>query len=430
MTSTNSFEEVAAMSVGMDILLSKLPPERIFQYHPYLKEKSIFHVPTIRKKYLYITSARLVDLIGHSFKKSLTTVSEIHEMEDLLKVKFKKGEVISLTFKGDKVVQFGMKETERCLDCIRNAMTENGIKSNVLTNRFKKNIATAQGLLDTIRELEAEFSKNPSIQLVSYVMDLFGDAVELFGEANDSRYLRALNYMQVFLQRPDVVAILDQLSPAARQPRSMSGTEELEFVHKDSNTVVLATAPSEHLSHRLSKRIEEIRGPSGSRKNSNADPASAPRKLSAGDKTTALSSGSTTVAGGDTGGVRSRPTSQRRRSIRTRTLENAQFMTMDSLHFEDVDEWREEVEDNNLFEEDNTLVPQSTDSGDEESIKYLNSLIGNMTNELEDIIGEHVNLDDVAKIPPASPSTRDYMKQFDFSFTRGLSSVEEFEDGV
>ena len=437
----SSFFSSDLFAPGTEVQVSRFNPEEIFPYTTYYKVKPLFPVPQIRKRFMLVTNAQVVDMTVHSFKVSLATVTDVHAMSDLLKVKYKKGEVISLTFVGDKIQQYGMKDTERCLQYIRLKMSENGVKANMVTNRYKKNIATAQGLLDTIRELESDFAEEPSYELVITVMEVLRDAVELFGEANDSRYLRALDHIQAFLQRPDVIEILDTMSPDKREGNEADGMESSE--HSD----VPSTASSIHISQRLSKKVGAMlsKSPQGSpTARSAASPSedasvsspssamSAPvlinmPPVAASEDTTGepmrrkLSSGS-----GAEGGRPRVQSKARRRSMRTQSLENAQFMTMDSLHFDDAEDalWVEDEEGREVSED----IDSAYDIVDDENIALLDSMIGNMTHELEGIIGDSLDLEDMPESPISHRRNGSNELGLGFALTRGLSSLDVNEE--
>lgn len=427
---------------GMEVQLSAFNAEELFPYTTYSRNKPLFYVPNIRKRYLLVTNLQLVDMATHPFKLSMASVSDVHLMSDLAKVKYKKGEVVSLTFKGDKIVQYGMKDTDQCIDFIRAKMTENGIQSSLLTNRYKKNIATAQGLLDTIREIEGDFEKDPSYELVATVMELLRDAVELFGEANDSRYLRALAVIQNFLQRSDVALILDQMALDGKK-RSGSERSSVDFVRNEDGGLSISTPPSMHLSLRLSKHVDQIlkkspkSSPCASRitspinsdeldiKSSNEISLSSPIDDVVETEATQSNTSRRKISADSNveinAGTRPRVTSRvRRRSIRTQSLENDQFMTMDSLHFDDVEDalW---VEDEDTPMADKNDISGYYDFATDENIALLDSMIGNMTHELEDIIGESVNFDDTG---PEWRNNGPTSSELGFTLTRGLSSVE------
>ncbi len=245
-------------SAGDSVVLSDFRPHELFPYHVYNK---VFSVPQIKKRCLLITSVQLVDLLCNSLNSG-ASVLEVHSMIDLIRIKFKRGEVVNLTFKGDNVVSYGMSETDRCLDYIKLMMKQNGIKANEVTNRYKKNIATAQGLLETIAAMEADFAAKPSYQQVLNVMELFKDAVELFGEANDPRYLSALHQIQDFLRRADVMAILDNFSPRGRGKRATSKSDSAFFGGAPFPPEPPTGVPL-HPARAISQRIENIFGPSG-----------------------------------------------------------------------------------------------------------------------------------------------------------------------
>ena len=418
---------------GIDVQLNRFNPDELFPYTVYNKAKTRFNVPPLRKRYALLTNKQIVDMTAYSLKGSLARISDVHAMKDLLKVKYKKGEVISLTFKGDIIVQFGMKDTDRCLQFLKRKMGENGVKANLLTKQYKKNIATAQGLLDAIRDIESNFDISPCYELVISVMDLLRDAVELFGEANDSRYLCSLEHIQNFLQRPDVTKILDEIA----QNKKKAADASASYI-EDKDTLGSDFTP-QHLAERLTKKlIDDVEfNPESEPLSTSVSPLEGNESnenniKTSGDETINIdvayissdsrnlsieSSGDVTLA------IRPRVSSRaRRRSIRTQSLENAQFQTMDNLHFEDAEDtlW---LDDDELLDAEYDMVDDSP-GGDDKNIELLDSLIGNMTLELESIVGEPIDLGELTVSPVDAKPLGDSVEIISATLPRGLSSCD------
>lgn len=99
-----------------------------------------------------------------------------------------------------------------CVATIKSIMSQSGVSATHSSQKHSLNVATAQNLLEKVRSLEEQFSVNPSHSLVTELMDHLREAVECFGEANDDRYTGVIAHIQAFLQRADVLAILDPSS--------------------------------------------------------------------------------------------------------------------------------------------------------------------------------------------------------------------------
>eukprot|EP01036_Dinobryon_divergens_P036704 gene36704-47845_t len=72
--------------------------------------------------------------------------------------------------------------------------------------RFMKFYDGAQQYFNKTKELEIQFSMTPNFKLIEEMMDLMRT---LFDAANDKSYNDVVQYIRNFLQRADVVALLD-----------------------------------------------------------------------------------------------------------------------------------------------------------------------------------------------------------------------------
>jgi hypothetical protein len=231
---------------------------------------------TIHKlHYLGITQSQIIELHDHSPSSSSTVsvsmasqgmkeskqqqmmveVVECHELNALVKVKYKRDEIITFQFQSGAVVRYYMFDSTACAAYIKQLMSKSGIPSTTHLTRPKlspfslshtsastsastsataslfsqqKNQITSQNLLFYIKEIESQFTLKPSHDLVIQMVDLLRDAVECFGESEEDdsqqqhqrereasgrgeiRSQSVVSYVQSFLQREDVIQILDQ----------------------------------------------------------------------------------------------------------------------------------------------------------------------------------------------------------------------------
>lgn len=161
---------------------------------------------------LAITDHQLIEMAVNPFKIGFGTVLEVHYLEGLLKIKFKKitAGLLTLTFRSGHILQFVMVDPIAFVDFLKGKMQLIGIKGDVTNNPTNtKHIESATSFYSATRETEAQFSLNPSYKLIEKIMDLLREAVEQFAEGGDDRYLAVIDHIQKFLQRADVTAILD-----------------------------------------------------------------------------------------------------------------------------------------------------------------------------------------------------------------------------
>ena len=161
---------------------------------------------------LVITEHQLIEMAVNTFESGFGTVLEVHHLESLSKINFKKitAGLFTLTFSSGHILQFVMADPIAFVDYLKEKMLQRGIIGAVTNNPTNtKHIENANSFYSATRETEAQFSLNPSYKLIEKIMDLLREAVEQFAEGGDDRYLAVIDHIQKFLQRADVTAILD-----------------------------------------------------------------------------------------------------------------------------------------------------------------------------------------------------------------------------
>jgi hypothetical protein len=223
----------------------------------------------------------------------MVEVVECHELSALVKVKYKRDEIITFQFHSGTVIRYYMFDSTACVAYIKQLMSKSGIPSTThltmpkLSTFFLKSSSspstvsssrsnhhtphspsssssspsphshsysssatasafsqqktpiTSHNLLFYIKEIEYQFTLKPSHDLVIQMVDLLRDAVECFGETEEDedshddekkrkskesggdgsggqRSQSIVSYVQQFLQRDDVIEILDQQNPQKR----------------------------------------------------------------------------------------------------------------------------------------------------------------------------------------------------------------------
>jgi hypothetical protein len=99
---------------------------------------------------------------------------------------------------------------------------------------IEQQVITGCELLETVHQLEEQFSLEPSFPLLEAMMTLMRQAVECLGEAQDSRYQSALQHMQSFLSRADVIRLLDEKRAMELRSEVGSVVVEDESVSKET----------------------------------------------------------------------------------------------------------------------------------------------------------------------------------------------------
>ena len=161
---------------------------------------------------LAVTQMQIIEMAVNPFKTGFGTVLEAHNLEGLSKIKFKKSlpGVLTLTFNSTNTIQYVLTEPSSCVDYIKIKMQLIGMKGDLTKSPIRsKHIETATSFFEATKEIEAQFSLNPSYKLIEKIMDLLREAAEQFAEGGDDRYSLVIKHIQKFLQRADVTQVLD-----------------------------------------------------------------------------------------------------------------------------------------------------------------------------------------------------------------------------
>ena len=162
---------------------------------------------------LAVTDTQVIEMYPHASKSNTVITTEIHELKGLLKVKFKKAEnhglgFIVLEYRGGKLSKLLMKDPSLCVEFIKEKMSMIGMHSAV-KSKHENELNNALAYFNLAVEFETSFSLNPSIESIKEMMELLKKAAEKFDAINDESYIAVLQYIKSFLQRADVIKILD-----------------------------------------------------------------------------------------------------------------------------------------------------------------------------------------------------------------------------
>jgi hypothetical protein len=177
---------------------------------------------TKQKRLLAITySHQFVEMVLNPYRPGYATTMEVHELQALVKLRYKKDNagVVTFHFSGGKVLRYYMEDATECIDTIKRAMAKEGIKGTVRNTKKAAASRSAEEFFEATKDLEAQFLINPDIKIVQEIMDLLRQSTERFGEADDSRYMEIVSYIQNFLRREDVGQVLDAASKIAAEER-------------------------------------------------------------------------------------------------------------------------------------------------------------------------------------------------------------------
>lgn len=165
-----------------------------------------------RARLLLVTCDEIVVCTPNPFKRGEASVMEVWQIEDLDKLRFKRGAngVLSLTFKHSRECKFLMPNAYDCVEYIKATMSRRGIEGSH-TTKMKgslQQIQSAEAFLETTKDLMSHFAVEPSVSLIQEIMELLRESAERFGAQNDDRYMLVVQEIKSFLQREDVTNLL------------------------------------------------------------------------------------------------------------------------------------------------------------------------------------------------------------------------------
>lgn len=207
----------------------------------------------VRCKYiLAITDLQIVELYPHSSKLGVAVAADVHELQALVKLKFKKGDqgILLLEYKNGKISKLLMDDPAVCVGHIKAKMHNMGINGSI-KNKNEKIFENAQAFFHQAKEIETQFSLSPSVAHVQEMMDLLRKSAEKFGEVSDNSYMEVMDFIKKFLQRSDVSEVLD--GTVGYTPLKMYRAEQGELEEKPPlKDDILSTplAPSRIVDHK------------------------------------------------------------------------------------------------------------------------------------------------------------------------------------
>lgn len=183
-----------------------------------------------RNRLLLVTQQQIIVLTPNPFKKGEGSILQVYDIEDLEKLRFKRGTngILSLSFKPSGTeCKFVMTGAYDCVEYIKYQMSKRGIEGSHTTKNSgggTQSLQSAEAFMETTKDLIAHYSVEPSVQLITEIMELMRESAEKFGANSDDRYLTVVQDIKSFLQRPDVTDLLsnppaEPTRPFAPQPR-------------------------------------------------------------------------------------------------------------------------------------------------------------------------------------------------------------------
>ncbi|KAJ1432266.1 hypothetical protein B484DRAFT_447914 [Ochromonadaceae sp. CCMP2298] len=203
--------KVKRLVVGHDIHLSKIDGSVFTCFVLVPIKNSSTHL--VKCKYiLAVTECQIAELYPHPSKLFVATSADVHELEDLVKLRFKRDEPgqqgqLVLQYKSGKVLTLMVENPAACAECLRDKMQAAGMVGRVKT-QLDRRLETAAAAFAQASEVQKKFEVTASLALVRDMMDLLRLSAEKF-EESDADYRQVNAFIKGFLSRPDVKAVLE-----------------------------------------------------------------------------------------------------------------------------------------------------------------------------------------------------------------------------
>lgn len=181
------------------------------------------------KRFVGVSVKQVFELSASERGGGWLFVQDAHPLDALAKLRFRKGDekksgLLMLELKSGTTLKYLLRDPLPCVDAIRRQMNANGITGNVTkavgnSSRFIE-IKNAQEIFQRASEISTIFGDKPNIELVKEMMDILRIATEKFAAANDLQFEQVQLFARNFLQRADVLDVLDAATAVVASPNA------------------------------------------------------------------------------------------------------------------------------------------------------------------------------------------------------------------
>jgi hypothetical protein len=223
--------KIQILSRGDEVNINNLHIEQLFNCR--LSQE----IEYVRK--LFITKTQVIQLIHSRSKNDTYIVLGINNLSTLTKLKFKRHDGrLSLIFNNSERINYYVENVIECIAIIQKAMSIVGIEGTPSSKKApSKKIETAEKMFDATLKLVEEFNQAPNIDIVLHVMDVLRESAERFSEANNNKYQDVITFIKVFLQKDEVIQLLDVESNKNKQKKTETSSNVNGVNHiNDNNT--------------------------------------------------------------------------------------------------------------------------------------------------------------------------------------------------
>ena len=180
----------------------------------------------LQESFLMITETHIIEMKCSKLTPTSATVTFCISIDLMHKLKFRRGESVSLFFKPapDDPLIYMCPDSGDAVHQIQAVLRRHGVKGKHTNAAAHKAIQEALHLVQEIQTKELALKHDPSKERVNEIMDLYRQAAERFEIAGDVRHEEVVTHLRKFLALPLTVSILDgTFKKTERKPKSQSG---------------------------------------------------------------------------------------------------------------------------------------------------------------------------------------------------------------
>eukprot|EP00612_Vaucheria_litorea_P007915 CAMPEP_0171480208 /NCGR_PEP_ID=MMETSP0946-20130122/5918_1 /TAXON_ID=109269 /ORGANISM="Vaucheria litorea, Strain CCMP2940" /LENGTH=434 /DNA_ID=CAMNT_0012011355 /DNA_START=24 /DNA_END=1328 /DNA_ORIENTATION=+ len=190
--------------------------------------------------YLAVKGQQILELSAHQTTLNVAIVRNVYQITDLAKIRYSRGKSITLVMRGETgdvededEIMYYMNQSYQCMQIITKTLQQLGIPRHQSNSSAEQKVDAAKEVLQKIEDNQKAFADEPTVENVRKIMDLYRQAAELFGVVDDDRAHEVVSKMHAFLQKDDVISILDQKESASIQnPEKSSLTEAIPMLNE------------------------------------------------------------------------------------------------------------------------------------------------------------------------------------------------------
>jgi hypothetical protein len=180
----------------------------------------------MEESFLMVTNVHIIELKASRLNAQICTVTFCIPIEMMAKLKFRRGESLSLFFKPapDDPLIYMCADSGDAVHQIQSVLKSKGVRGKHTNAAAYRAINEALKMVQEIQTKEIALEHDPSLHRVNEIMDLYRQAAERFEVAGDIRHEEVVTHMRKFLAKPKVIEILDKGGDATEGQKDSSKT--------------------------------------------------------------------------------------------------------------------------------------------------------------------------------------------------------------